>query len=63
MVEYKSKESCGDLRNKIVAFREATGTRKTLVPTMITTFGVVQNKYSNLIQQEVTLDDLFAQLR
>ena len=57
------KDYAESLRNKIVAFREATGTRKTLVPTMITTFGVVQNKYSNLIQQEVTLDDLFAQLR
>lgn len=47
------------LRNKIEAFRSATGTKKTLVPTMITSFGVKQNMYSGLIKQEATLDDLF----
>lgn len=32
---------------------------KSIVPTMITTFGVKHNIYSGLIQQEATLDDLF----
>ena len=56
------KEYSMNLRNKIEAFRSATGTKKTLVPTMITTFGVKPNMYSGLIQQQVVLDDLFAML-
>ena len=54
-----SKEYAQNLRNKISAFKSATGTRKALVPTMITTYGVKQNIYSGLVQQQVTLDDLF----
>lgn len=53
------KEYALNLRNKVDAFREATATKKTLVPTMITTFGIKQNTYSNFIQQQVTIDDLF----
>lgn len=48
-----------NLRNKISAFKSVVKTRKSIVPTMITTFGVKQNMYSSLIQQSVTLDDLF----
>ena len=48
-----------NLRNKITAFKSLTKTRKSIVPTMITTFGVKHNSYSGSIQQEVTLDDLF----
>ena len=48
-----------NLRNKIAAFKSVTKTRKAIVPTMITTFGVKHNSYSGNIQQEVTLDDLF----
>lgn len=47
------------LRNKLAAFKSAVNTRKALVPTMITTFGVKHNAYSGNIQQEVILDDLF----
>ena len=47
------------LRNKLAAFKSATNTRKAIVPTMITTFGVKHNAYSSKIQQEVILDDLF----
>ena len=55
------KEYSLHLRNKIMAFKTATKTLKTLVPTMITTFGVKQNKYSGNVQQEVVLDDLFVE--
>lgn len=47
------------LRNKVDSFRRNTNTRKSLLLTMITTFGVRKNKYSSLIQSQVTLDDLF----
>ena len=47
------------LRNKIEAFRRATGSRKTLIVTLITTYGVKNNKYSGLVNQQIVLDDLF----
>ena len=47
------------LRNKIDTFRRLTGSRKSLSLTMITTYGVRQNMYSQLVQSQVTLDDLF----
>lgn len=54
-----TKDYSGRLRNKIAAFRAATDTRKAIVPTMITTFGIKPNKYSGIIQQQIDLDALF----
>ena len=48
-----------NLRNKIEAFRSATKCRKTLILTMITTFGVKTNRYSGIVNSQVVLDDLF----
>ncbi len=53
------KEYDQKLRNKLETFRRMTGTKKSLQITMITTFGVKNNKYSNMIQSQVILDDLF----
>jgi len=50
------------LRTKLAAFAEATGTRKALHTTMITTYGVKRNEYSGIVQSEVTMDDLFRQV-
>lgn len=47
------------LRNKKAAFIDATGTRKAVHLTMITTYGVRHNSHSDILQSEVTLDDLF----
>ena len=47
------------LRNKIGVFRTVTKTKKALQLVMITTYGVQKNMYSNRIQSEVILDDLF----
>lgn len=40
-------------------FRQETKTRKALYLTMITTHGILPNKYSDDIQSEVTMEDLF----
>ncbi len=48
-----------NLRNKRETFRQVTGTKKTLILTMITTYGIKNGKYSNLISGQVVLDDLF----
>lgn len=55
-----SKEYEEKLSNKINAFSEETGTKKSLLLTMITTYGVKQNTYSDIVQSEIVLDDLFA---
>lgn len=47
------------LRNKVGAFRDATGTHDALHVTMITTYGVKQNSHSSIVQSQVKLDDLF----
>jgi hypothetical protein len=49
-----------NLRNKRRVFIEETGTKKAVHLTMITSFGLVRNQYSSLIQSEVTSDDLFS---
>lgn len=50
------------LRNKIDAFRNATGTKNTLALTMITTYGVKNNKYSEIVNNSIILDDLFEKI-
>lgn len=53
------KDYDADLRHKITAFRNATGTKDNLMLTMITAYGVKKNKYSGSVQKEVLMDDLF----
>jgi hypothetical protein len=49
-----------EIQNKVSVFRTATGTRKTIFVTMLTTYGVKNaSKYTGLIQSEVTMDALF----
>jgi len=49
-----------DLQGKIETFREATKTTKSLFLTMITTYGIERNEYSNsLVQNSLKMDDLF----
>ena len=45
--------------NKIEAFQSETKTRQTVLLTMVTTFGVKANAYSDIVQKTVVLDDLF----
>lgn len=54
-----SKKYDENLRNKIGTFRDATNTKKALFLTMITTFGVANNQYKGLIQNDLTMDILF----
>lgn len=51
------------LYEKLSSFREGTGTRKTLLLTMVTTFGVKKTSHAEGVQCEVVLDDLFGQAR
>ncbi len=55
-----SKEYAQNLQNKKNVFEETTKTRKLLFLTLVSTFGITHNEHSlGLIDQVVTLDDLF----
>ena len=48
-----------ELRSKISAFEIATHTKSAIHPVMVTTYGVSHNEHFNIIQRELTMDDLF----
>ena len=48
-----------NIRNKVAVFRQETETKKSIYVTMITTYGIVENQYSGVIQSQLTADDLF----
>jgi len=54
-----SKDYSAELRRKRSAFQSSTKSRKALVTTMVTTFGLVRNAYGMEISSQVKLDDLF----
>ncbi len=48
------------LRQKIQSFREATGAKKSIFLTMLTTYGLKENEYRySIVQNEMTMDALF----
>jgi hypothetical protein len=53
------KDYEANLRNKIYTFKEETKTRKAVHLLLLTTYGLVKNKYSGIAQKEITLNDLF----
>ena len=55
-----TKDYATKLRNKLYIFKNVTKTRKTILPAMISTFGVKQNQYSlDLVQNDIKMDSLF----
>ena len=55
-----SKPYALELENKLMVFREQTGTKKTLFLTMVTTYGVKNStSFAGLVQSEITMDTLF----
>jgi len=48
-----------NLKNKIAAFKAETQTRKAVHLLMLTTYGLTRNKYSEIVQKELVLNDLF----
>ncbi len=48
------------LRKRLGIFKAQTRTKKSIVHTFVTTFGVGEGKHRSIIHSEVTMDDLFA---
>ena len=55
-----TKEYEETLRNRMALFKTDTHTTKSLVTTLVSTYGVRQGIHSGIVQSEVTMDDLFA---
>ena len=45
--------------NRRKLFRLKTKTKKSIVHTFVTTYGVGEGKYHSIVHSEVTMDDLF----
>ena len=54
-----TKSDDANFNNKLNIFLEQTLTKKSLMMTMITSFGIKPNKYSGNIQNQVIMEDLF----
>ncbi len=55
-----TKNYAKSLQNKINTFKRITKTRKTIFLVLITTYGIIQNEYSNqLVNKEIILDNLY----
>ena len=48
-----------DIRHKLSLYQRLNKCRDTIIPTLITTYGLSENKYSGLYQRVLTMDDLF----
>ena len=58
-----NKKYANDIAQKINVFSNSTKTKKNIFVTFITTYGLVQNQYSNqYVQNELTIEDLFVEL-
>ncbi len=53
------KEEFLKIQNRIRAFKEATETKSSIIPTMITTFGMKAGMYSDQIIAKLDMDALF----
>ncbi|MBQ5512906.1 MAG: ATP-binding protein, partial [Bacteroidales bacterium] len=57
---YLIDKACSEnLRRKVSTFQLATNTNKSVRLTMITVYGVKYNKYSSIVNSQITAEDLF----
>ena len=55
------KKDYDDIERRVRAFRLANEVRQATHPVLVTTYGLTNNQYSNILQNVVTLKDLFKQ--
>lgn len=53
------KKYAANLRNKIGSFKTATDTKKAIFLTMISTYGIANNQYAGMVQNDLSMDILF----
>ena len=55
------KEYAKELQNKFEAYQKLSKDKRTLHLVMVTTNGIARNSNYNMVQNEITLEDLFRQ--
>ena len=55
-----TKSYSDKIRSRMAEFQAATGTRKGIINTFITTYGIHHGADSSIVGNEIVLDDLFA---
>ena len=59
--EFEIDEAYGrQLQRRAEVFRRETNTKAALHTTLVTTYGLVKNEYSSIVQSVVTMEDLFS---
>lgn len=53
------KKYAENLRNRIGHFKEVTGTSKAVFLTMLTTYGIADNRYAGMVQNDLSMEALF----
>ncbi len=53
------KKQAENLRNKIGNFKELARTKKTIFLTLITTYGISNNRYASMVQNDLSMEVLF----
>ena len=53
------KKYAANLRNKIGSFKADTNTKKAIFLTIISTYGLANNQYAGMVQNDLTMDILF----
>ena len=48
-----------NLRNKVELFKAETNCKESIQLVMLTTYGVKQNEYNSVVQNQIVMDDLF----
>ena len=54
-----TEKTMTNLKNKIHSFKISTKTKYAIYPTIVTSYGLIQNSHSEIIQSVVTMKDLF----
>ena len=56
----KGLSAAQNLEYKVDAYRQLSKDKRTVHLVLVTTNGIARNSFMNMIQNEITLDDLFA---
>ena len=51
------------MQNRINAFRTETNCRKGIQPVLITTYSLLKNEYSHIVNRVVVMDDLYTDIK
>lgn len=58
-----NKSEYNKMQNRINTFRTETNCRKGIQPVLITTYSLLKNEYSHIVNRVVVMDDLYTDIK